>query len=127
MRSHRSHHGTGRWSEYRAGDKGVKRMGDSQASSWVSHENFHFLGWHMNILFSRFFIFLFLGTLLDSLKPDRLTKICLKMRKLSLNTIREISSDFKVIVGHPNGHILKILGTWKLYVGKKSNRNLEFQ
>lgn len=66
MRSERSHHGTGRWSEYRAGDKGLKMMGDFQASSWVSHENFCFLGWHIKILCSRFFIFIFRNYALQS-------------------------------------------------------------
>lgn len=56
--------------------------------------------------------------MLYSLKPNLIEEICLKIRKLSLNTIREINSDFKVIVGHPNGHILKILEIWRLYVGK---------
>lgn len=39
------------------GDRGIKMMEGSQANSWVSHENFRFLGWHMKILFSPFFNF----------------------------------------------------------------------
>lgn len=41
-----------------------------------------------------------------------------------VNTIRDVDSNFELIMGHPNGHILKILRNLEVRYGKNQTRIL---